>query len=279
MSRPTTRDVKRWIVDGRDVREEFVRLQRLPCWRSWGVQKAIQELELRLRRSRKFSSTGHHRYGQNNIHVTAGTGPWYITSVVILHEMIHRAYNKLGKHRTPGRNRQVHHDAEFHDMLRVAACQAYDIEANALWPLYKKFGGARRAYSMDIAIRHLLAEQYGNKATSGETHQASDSENESRFFRLLDDNRIEVKMPYRAINAAGFDEPDLQKEYEVECIYMKAGRGYFVLLRAHSRALQSLRRRLQDYTSVSYGYVSSASDALACKTAINRITAALKHLT
>ncbi|MFL5384697.1 MAG: hypothetical protein ACJ8GN_19410 [Longimicrobiaceae bacterium] len=110
--------------------------------------------------------------------MTIGTGPWYFGSLVLLHEACHAAHDLLGltrarraRYRLPdGRSgvslRHRCHDGDFHDLLRRAACQAYGLDGARVNERYAAAGGARRAYSMDAALREALTEKFGQAAAA-----------------------------------------------------------------------------------------------------------------
>jgi hypothetical protein len=169
--RAAERESKRWIFDGVDMRAEFQRLLALPAFRP--VRSSLKKLTLSIYRGRSPESSGHHKLHQGTVHVTIGTGPWYLGSATLLHELCHGAHWFLGltgtrrqRYRMPSGQvgvalRHAFHDAAFHDLLRIAAVQAYRIDGARLMELHRDAGGSRKAYSMDEALRHALAEHYG----------------------------------------------------------------------------------------------------------------------
>jgi hypothetical protein len=166
------RESARCTFDGVDMRAEFRRLVALPVFTP--IRRELAALQLSIHRSRQQHSSGHHKVDNGAIHVTIGTGNWYQGSAVILHELCHAAHRLLGltrrrrqRFRLPtGQSgtgmRHACHDAEFHDLLRIAACQAYGLDGARLMRLHRDEGGSRRAYSMDRALLRALAERYAS---------------------------------------------------------------------------------------------------------------------
>jgi hypothetical protein len=170
-SRAAERESKRWLFDGMDMRAEFQRLLAIPAFRP--VRSSLKKLALSIYRGRSAESSGHHKLHQGLIHVTIGTGPWYLGSATLLHELCHGAHWFLGltstrrqRYRLPSGQagvalRHAFHDAAFHDLLRIAAVQAYGLDGARLMALHRIAGSSRKAYSMDVALRHALAEHFG----------------------------------------------------------------------------------------------------------------------
>lgn len=164
------RETARWTCDGVDMREELSRLRQLPAFQD--VTRKLGSVQVALHRRAAVHSTGHHKLYRGKIHVTIGTGPWYLGSLVLLHELAHAAHQMLGLTRTRLRRyalpdgssgvalRHGCHDANFHDLLLRAACQAYGLVPNRVAELHSAAGGYRKAYAMDAALRTALAERY-----------------------------------------------------------------------------------------------------------------------
>ena len=176
-SRAAERESRRWMSDGVDMRAEFQRLLAIPVFGP--ARSSLKRLKLSVHRGRRPESSGHHKLQEGVVHVTIGTGPWYLASAVILHELCHGAHYLLGltgtrrqRYRLPSGQsgvalRHTFHDAAFHDLLRIAAVQAYGLDGARLMALHGSAGSSRKAYSMDVALRRALAEHYAADGRPG----------------------------------------------------------------------------------------------------------------
>ena len=171
------RETARWTFDGVDMRAELRRFLKLPTFRD--VARDLASVRVAVHRGSEKHSSGHHKLYRGKIHVTLGTGPWYLASLVLLHEVSHAAHQMLGltrarlrRYRLPDGHsgvalRHECHDTDFHDLLRRAACQAYGLGANRVAELHTAAGGYRKAYAMDEALRTALAERYDVPLAAG----------------------------------------------------------------------------------------------------------------
>lgn len=226
--RERAKEAERFIAGGVDVRKSFARAQRLACWKRWGISEYMRGLDFNLTRRGDGETSGRAWAGRKRVHVSAGEDPFDV-ELAIVHELTHKAHFRRGMHRVAGRKRAAIHDAEFHDMLRVAAVEFFGFDGEAVSAAYREAGGARRAYSMDAALRAVRRkvdpEGYDRARAAISAKQRERRAKTGQVEIRERDGFFEVDIPGALVGAMGLDAYRMD-DGECECIASrKVGRG------------------------------------------------------
>ena len=250
------REAAPYMIGGVDVRKSFERAKKLRCWQRWKVAPRIANVGLSFTRRKDGHTSGRAWEWRQDVHVSAGVDLFDV-ELAIVHELVHKAHFAKGMHRVAGRKTSAIHDAEFHDMLRVAACEFFGFPGEKVADEYRAAGGAARAYSMDDALRAVRAEldPAGAQAAGAAKEAARKAKRASSkpwtIEREEGGDWWTIEIPGALYEASSlYVVEDCADEYEnlIEIVgSKKAGRGRRYTLRARGfRGLKEVADRMFD---------------------------------
>ena len=243
------RAVARYMVGGVDMVASFARAKRLRCWKRWKVDRYVERLGMNFVRRKDGETSGRHWNGRGSIHISAGVDPFDVEKTIV-HEIVHEAHARRGLQRVAGRKTRACHDAEFHDMLRVAACEYFGFPGEKVSLAYQHAGGAARAYSMDDALRAVRRELDPAGARAGDEAKAAAAKAKrasSRPWKIeREGDRWLVEIPGVLHEAGGLDMlEEIEEDVGVEVLgASRAGRGWRYSFRCTIAGLVEISERM-----------------------------------